>query len=24
VSRAGHDALRCFQTKGGHVTPGHE
>lgn len=24
VSRAGNDALRCFQTQGGHVTPGHE
>jgi hypothetical protein len=24
VSRAGNDALRCFQTAGGHVTPGHE
>lgn len=24
VSRTGHDALRCFQIQGGHVTPGHE
>ena len=24
VSRAGNDVLRCYQTAGGHVTPGHE
>lgn len=24
VSRAGKDVLRCYQTAGGHVTPGHE
>ena len=24
VSRTGHDVLRCYQTQGGHVTPGHE
>jgi len=24
VSRAGNDVLRCFQTQGGHITPGHE
>lgn len=23
-SRAGNDVLRCYQTAGGHVTPGHE
>lgn len=23
-SRAGNDVLRCYQTQGGHVTPGHE
>jgi len=23
-SRAGNDVLRCYQTKGGHVTPGHD
>lgn len=23
-SRTGNEVLRCFQTKGGHVTPGHE
>jgi hypothetical protein len=23
-SRAGKDVLRCFQTHGGHITPGHE
>jgi hypothetical protein len=24
ISRAGNSALRCYQTAGGHVTPGHE
>ena len=24
VSRTGKDVLRCFQTQGGHVKPGHE
>lgn len=24
VSRAGKDVLRCYQTAGGHITPGHE
>lgn len=24
VSRTGNDALRCYQTQGGHITPGHE
>ena len=24
VSLAGNDVLRCYQTAGGHVTPGHE
>ncbi len=24
VSRAGNPVLRCYQTAGGHVTPGHE
>ena len=24
VSRTGSDILRCYQTQGGHVTPGHE
>jgi len=24
VSRAGNDVLRCYQTQGGHITPGHE
>lgn len=24
VSRAGNDVLRCYQTAGGHITPGHE
>ena len=24
VSSAGNDVLRCYQTAGGHVTPGHE
>ena len=24
VSRTGKDVLRCYQTKGGHVKPGHE
>jgi len=24
VSRAGNDALRCYQIQGGHITPGHE
>jgi hypothetical protein len=24
VSRAGNDVFRCYQTAGGHVTPGHE
>lgn len=24
VSRAGNDVLRCYQTEGGHITPGHE
>lgn len=24
VSTAGNDVLRCYQTGGGHVTPGHE
>jgi hypothetical protein len=23
LSRAGNDVLRCYQTQGGHVTPGH-
>ena len=23
-SRAGNDVLRCYQTEGGHITPGHE
>ncbi|QUM82028.1 hypothetical protein HWV01_17950 [Moritella sp. 5] len=24
ISRAGNEILRCFQTEGGHITPGHE
>ncbi len=24
ISSAGNDVLRCYQTAGGHVTPGHE
>lgn len=24
ISRAGNEVLRCYQTAGGHVTPGHE
>lgn len=24
ISRAGNDVLRCYQTAGGHVKPGHE
>jgi hypothetical protein len=24
ASRTGKDSLRCFQTAGGHITPGHE
>lgn len=24
ASRAGNDVLRCYQTEGGHITPGHE
>ena len=24
VSTKGNDILRCFQTQGGHITPGHE
>lgn len=24
ISRTGKEVLRCFQTRGGHVTPGHE
>ena len=24
ISRAGNEVLRCYQTKGSHVTPGHE
>jgi adenine deaminase len=24
VSRAGNEVLRCYQVRGGHVTPGHE
>jgi len=24
VSRAGNEVLRCYQTEGGHITPGHE
>lgn len=24
ISTAGNDVLRCFQTQGGHITPGHE
>ena len=24
ISRAGNPVLRCYQTAGGHITPGHE
>ncbi len=24
ISTAGNEVLRCFQTQGGHITPGHE
>ena len=24
VSRAGNEVLRCYQTEGGHINPGHE
>lgn len=24
VSKTGNDVLRCYQTAGGHITPGHE
>jgi len=24
LSKAGNDVLRCYQTEGGHITPGHE